>query len=85
MLFKKSPAVPESLADQVATATVTASMYVAAFETAATGLEQTANELDVIRDAASQEATRLLAVKMDANELAFKHRSQAQKIRDLLL
>lgn len=84
MLFKKKPAVTPSLEDQVATAIQSADTHLTAFESAATGLEQTATALDLVRDTAAEQATRHLAVKVEADSLAFKHRAKAQKIRDLI-
>jgi hypothetical protein len=85
VIFRKKKPTTPTLEDQAATASLDAAMYVGAFTVAAEGLERVANDLDAVRDAAAAEASRHLALKVEADTAAFQHRSQAQKIRDLLL
>jgi hypothetical protein len=47
-------------------------------------LERAADELDAVRDEAAVEAQRHFDLKVQANNAAFDHRKQAQKIRDLI-
>lgn len=84
-MLRKKTAVEPTLEARVSAATTMATVHLAAFESAAKGLEATADELDAVRDAAAEEASRHLAIKVTADAKAFKNRQQAQKIRDLLL
>lgn len=83
-MFRKKVVAEPTLADRVATATVTADMHLSAFEDAAKGLEDTADELDKVRDAAAEAAASNTFIKINADQAAFAHRAKAQKIRDLI-
>jgi len=65
-----------------ASAVAASALYI--FEQAAGDLERAAAELDAVRDEAHEEAARHLDIKLRANDAAFNHRVQAQKIRDLV-
>lgn len=85
-IFRRTPEVVPlpSLTEQAATASVNAGMYTAMFQTAAEGLEREADNLDAIREAAAEEASRNLALKLETEAAAFTLRQKATKIKDLI-
>jgi hypothetical protein len=85
-IFKSSTTVTTAptLEERSGAAAATAASALSIFELAAGDLERAANELDEVRDEAAAEAARHLDIKLQANDAAYRHRVQAQKIRDLV-
>lgn len=84
-IFKNTTATSTpTLEERSGAAAATAASALFIFETAAGDLERAANDLDAIRDEAHEEAKRHLDIKLQANDAAYRHRMQAQKIRDLV-
>jgi len=91
-IFKKKPAphvvitapAEPTLEQRLFDANKSATSHLTAFVRAADGLDKAANDLDAVRDKATEEASRHLDIKVAADKTAFQHRQQAQKIRDLL-